>query len=112
MKNRKCWYVQLRGQEHRLGPDKDKAYHEFHRLKAAEVPTTGKTTVAELVAQYLGWLETNRKPATLAWYQNHCQSFIGHVGARLKVSDLKPYHVDNWLKAHSKNRCKVNTGKR
>lgn len=110
--SRNSWYVQIRGEEHKLGSDKEQAFQEFHRLMGSELPTTNKTTVAALVAQFLGWIEQNRKPGTYEWYRNHCESFVKHVGPRLRVSDVKPYHVDKWLKSHSKNRSVVTVGER
>lgn len=79
---------------------------------APDRPTTNKTTVAELVAEFLAWMETNRKPKTREWYRNHCESFVRYVGQRLRVADVKPYHVGNWLKVHGENKSKVNVGKR
>src|SRR5262249_19535301 len=52
-----------------------------------------------------------RKSKTHEWYRNHCHSFVKHVGPRLTVSDLKPHHVDGWLKVHAKNRSRVTVGK-
>lgn len=107
---RNCWYVLIRGTEHKLGSDKEAAFREFHRLMSAEAPVTNNTTVVDLVERFLVWMKENRKPSTHEWYRNHCAIFVKHVGRRLKVSDLKAYHVDGWLEVHGTNKSKVTTG--
>jgi hypothetical protein len=103
-KSHACWYVQINGSQVRLDKDRDKAFAEYHRLMAGQTPATSKTTVEALVDQFLVWIQQNRAPATYDWYLNHCQSFIKHVGHRLKVSDVKPFHITQWLeKSHKKS---------
>jgi hypothetical protein len=48
-KARQCWYVQIRDQQIKLGPDKEEAFKEFHRLMASDTPVTNKTTVPAML---------------------------------------------------------------
>jgi integrase len=64
-------------------------------------PTT--VTVAVLLDHFLEWCLGNRADDTFKWYQRFAQSFIDHVGKRLKVTDLKPFHIQNWTSAKYRN---------
>lgn len=104
-KSHKCWYVDLNGKPYRLGTDKETAHQEYHRLMAGESPTTPQTTVCQLFDQFLAWTQRNRAPRTLDWYQAHLSSFAAYVGPKLRIGDVKPYHVDKWL-----DKCYPNSG--
>ena len=97
-KSHNAWYCEIGRRQIRLGQDKEEAFREYHRLMAGEEPVTSKTTVFDLVDQFLVWTQENREASTYLWYLNRCQSFIDHIGKKMKVSDLKPIHVDRWLK--------------
>lgn len=98
----KAWYVNLRGKTQRLGTTEEEAWQEYYRLMADEAPVTSKTTVVALLDRYLIWTKENRAPRTYDWYLDHLQSFARYVGAKLKVGDLKPYHVTRWLQSEYK----------
>jgi integrase len=108
---RKQWYVQIDGVSYKLGPDKDEADREFHRLMAmtpeqrapkVEAPPATGLTVAELLDKFLCWVEKHRAPRTLDWYKDHLQSFTDALPApaSMLVSDLKPYMVIDWVDLH------------
>lgn len=100
----KAWYVNLRGKPHRLAEEEKAAWQEYHRLMAGEAPVTSKTTVVALLDRFLVWTKDNRKPKTYSWYFDHLQSFTKYIGGKLKVGDLKPFHVTQWLdKARKKS---------
>src|SRR5262245_59935964 len=93
-KSHKCWYFKDdEGKQVRLGPDKDEAFREYHRLMAADMPVTGRTTVAQLVDQFLVWMRENRAATTYNWYFHHCNRFVAHVGVKMRVTELRPLHV-------------------
>jgi len=96
-KSHKAWYVNLHGRPQRLAEDEEAAWTEYHRLMAGEAPVTPKTTVAALLERYLLWTQENREPGTFNFYARHLRSFAKHIGARLRVADLKPHHVERWL---------------
>lgn len=97
-KSHQAWYCEIDRKQIRLGTDKTEAFREYHRLMADEQPVTSKTTVAELVDQFLVWTHDNREKTTFDWYLKYCQGFLDYTGKRMKVSELKPIHVDRWLK--------------
>lgn len=108
----KAWYVERGGKQVCLvkgdkTETQDQAHREYHRLMAGELPTTSKTTVAEIVAQFLAWCEKNRAPATAKWYAKYLdhspksakvrRTFLDYIGDRKLISDLKPNNVQRWL---------------
>ncbi|MFO0814101.1 MAG: tyrosine-type recombinase/integrase [Gemmatales bacterium] len=98
------WYVQLHGKQHDLGTDRDAAFDEYHKLMAQprEVASVTADTVIGIIDLFLEWCQAHRAEGTYVWYQKRAQSFVKTISARLKVNDLKPYHLDAWLKKHKK----------
>lgn len=97
-KQTKSWYCSINGQQIALGKDKDTAFQKFHELMAKRESLGGSfSSLYELSQAYLDWCEKNRKPRT---YDNHLRflkSFIGHVGKRLKIAQLRQHHLTKWL---------------
>ena len=60
-------------------------------------------TVAELLDEYLEFVLHNRAHGTYLWYRNYLRGFVAFIGKRLKVAELKPYHVTRWLTADFAN---------
>ena len=126
---RNGWYVTKDGSRHFLGdhppgstaPRKtkgkwnapDSVRQQFHALMAApaqpkntapESPQNpGSLTVAVLFEKYLEWCEKHREKRTYEGYLWHLQRFCDHLktAATLPALDLKPFHVNEWLAAHS-----------
>ncbi len=130
--SRDAWYVEYEGQQVKLAKgkaNKKAALKAFHRLMAlgpAGLPKHQEITVAHVcdlflgdVSPYAGDLPEKQprandpQPAlkpnpthevrTYWWYRSFLESFCGHkrVG-HLKASELKVFHVTEWLKAHPK----------
>lgn len=93
----KAWYCNIGGKPVRLGVDKEAAEKEFHRIMAADVPVTSRTTAAQLIDQFLDWTKHNRAPGSFKWYQRYLRSFVKHIGYKLVVTEVTPAHVDRWL---------------
>lgn len=106
-KSHKAWYVQLNGRQVRLGTDKEEAFIEYHRLMAGELPVTSKTTVVEIITQFLDWVKSNRAAATHEFYKKYLakspktatkrRSLLDYLPASTRVSDLKPIMVNRWI---------------
>jgi len=99
--------VTVRGKRHRLGTDEEEATRKFHAILATrpEEPVKAQPgTVAELIDRFFEE-EDWKSEETQGWYLKHCQSFIDFLKsetlAALKVADLAPYHVKNWLRSHT-----------
>jgi len=73
------------------------AWEEYHKQMAGRQPVSADWTVLDLAQRFLDHHKANSKPATVAYYFRALDSFTRHVGHRLKVCDLKPYHVQEWM---------------
>lgn len=81
----------------------DEAFSKFaERLTAPEVESTN-ITVAALLDDHLRWVQSNRSEATYEWYKRFALTFVEHIGKRLKVVELKPFHIQNWICSRYKN---------
>lgn len=118
--SKNAWYVESNGRQVRLGehpesapaPSKGKdgwnapleIERDFHRLMATENKSLvdGDQLLAIRICDlFLQWSELHSKPTTFAWHKNYIASFCSHQGTgRVRVTDLKPYHVTRWLDAH------------
>jgi len=92
------WYVQIDGKQVNLGRDEAEARRQYHDLmtKRREAAPPGLDTVRGVLNEYLAFAEANRSKRTFEVALAHLTSFLNHVG-RLKLSKLKPYHVQSWL---------------
>jgi len=100
-KSRKLWYVQIDGQQHNLGPDKDAAFDAYHELmrKPREKRRPKSDSVAILVDLFLDYTKQHRAADTYEWYRSRLQQFVGRY-PDLLVADLKPYHVQQWIDSY------------
>ena len=106
--NRQAWFVTIRGERHNLGPNEQEAKRRFHELMAQKpkpkpTPKPDGLSVAGLFDKFLDWSQKNQAAATYEWYRTRIQSFINHLEhpAMLPAVDLRPYHVQEWVDAHS-----------
>jgi integrase len=60
------------------------------------------TPLRLIVRKYLAWCGKHRAPRTVEWYQDHLDGFLTHLGneAFMPMTDLKPYHVVEWVDSH------------
>jgi site-specific recombinase XerC len=96
-KSRQLWYVQIDGREHKLGPDRDEAFRRYHQLMA-EPPEQkiAADRLTELIDRFLDWVHKHRAPANYEGYRHRLQRFVDTY-PKLKVAELRPYHVENWV---------------
>jgi integrase len=102
------WYVTIRGERRRLGPDKAEAERRFHELMAerpkpqpAPAAPTG-LTVAELFEKFLDWCHKHRAERTYRDHRERIQAFLnGSPGTgTLPAEALRPFHVIEWVDQH------------
>jgi hypothetical protein len=91
------WYVQIGKKQHNLGPDEQVAKQKYHALMAGRQPVTEETTVYAVLFQFLGWNKQHREGSTHEFYKRHIVSFAEYIGETLRVEELKPFHITNWL---------------
>jgi integrase len=122
---RRGWYTILNGHRHHLvdlaadsptpkkrngkwiaSPDIEKAFHALLATPPQSV-AAGTSDQSPLVAaifdKFLDWSRQERAPRTFDWYRDHIQGFLDSLGpaARtLTVSELKPFHVMEWIGKH------------
>jgi integrase/recombinase XerC len=81
------------------GESYEAAFQKYVELLNVRDIRPAALTVAALLDHFLDWTQGNRADSTYKWYQRFAQSFVDHVGKRLKVTDLKQFHVQNWISA-------------
>ncbi|HJQ80283.1 MAG TPA: hypothetical protein VJ828_10025, partial [Lacipirellulaceae bacterium] len=108
-KSHKTWYYNDNGKPVRLDVDKTKAREIWKKLRCRDRDCSSlidnpTTLVADLVAEFLDWVERNKKPSTYEFYQQHCESFCQRYKT-LRIMDLRNLHVTNWI-----DRCYASCG--
>jgi len=94
-----CYYTEVNGRQINLGKNYKRAEDEYHRLMAGKDRTNGdrRLTVAQVADEFLEWNKRNRSEGTYEWYLKYLKPFVEFIGYKLRVADLRPYHVDQWL---------------
>lgn len=100
-KARKGWYVILDGKKIRLGNTKKEATEEFYkRMSEPQQPVIRSDSVLSILDLFLDWTERHRNPETFMFYRDHLQPFAKSIPVSLTVSQLKPFHVQEWVDSH------------
>jgi integrase len=106
-KSHKAWYVQLEGRQIRLGTDEKEAWAKFDELMVAQkraerfiVPGVQHYSLGKLVEEFLASGFQGRAAQTKVFYSVKLLPFVGHLGQEFPVSELKPFHVEQWISAH------------
>ena len=98
--SRKQYTVTIGGTLHHLGADKAKAEEGFRfllRKHDLHEPVEKNPTFASVVDR---WLDHQRPKVTEERYRlakARLEEFLLHVGLGIKVSGLRPHHVEGWL---------------
>jgi integrase len=92
------WVVTIRGERHRLGPDRAVAQAEFHRLMLTSPMSVTTDSLAGMLDAFLTWTQQNRSPRHYEWCRDFCRSFHQFC-PRLLVADATPAHVTRWLQS-------------
>jgi integrase len=100
-KQTQSYYVTPKGEKPIcLGQDYKSALKQY--TKIIEGGQTDNLGVQEVIRRYYKWLKKNRRPTTYEPRHPLLKSFGEHVG-KLKVSKLKPHHVQDWLDTRDLN---------
>jgi integrase len=99
---RGLWYVQFKGKQHNLGPDRHTAFKRYHELMTApeEKPVVKSDTVVRVIDAFLDFVKLHRAPDTYRWYKDQLQRFVDFIPASLTLNQLKPYHVQQWIDSY------------
>jgi integrase len=100
--SRGLWYVQVAGRQHNLGPDEDAAFKIYHELMARprEKAAVRTQSVIAVVDAFLDYVQQHRASETYRWYKDNLQRFCNFIPRPLLLSDLKPYHVQQWIDSY------------
>ena len=102
-KQTRSWYVQVGKRQINLGRHEEEAWAKYHELMASKVDLTSATaTVAQLLDTYLEWCSKRRSKGTFENSKLYCRSFIRSVGKRIRIKQLKPKHISEWIDQHPK----------
>src|SRR4030042_5434080 len=94
------WYAQIDGKQCFLARDKSQAYDRFHELMSrCPSPVARGDEIAVLLDLFLDWTKQHRAPRTYDWYRERLQWFLDSIPKSLRATQLKPYHVQEWLRA-------------
>ena len=100
-KQTKSWYCSIGGKQISLGKDREAAHQKFHELMTDRDSVSGDlVTLYDLSQTYLDWCLGNRKKTTYDKHLLYLKSFIGQVGKRLKIAQLKQFHLTKWRDAN------------
>lgn len=80
----------------------EKAFQEYAKIVSQPHEPPARVTIGILLNSFVDWTQSNRAEATYQWYRRFRKSFVQHTGVSLKVQDVKPYHVQDWLSLHYK----------
>lgn len=97
-KSHKAWYVNLHGKNVRLGEDEETAWQEYHILMARGKEIKPPTPVQAVFGLFLEWVKDEKSAGTYRFYKAFLDSFGKFIGPKLNLGDLRPYHVNNWIK--------------
>jgi integrase len=98
-KARGVWYVEINRRQINLGPDKDKAFHQYHQLMTAppeRTQTVRGDSIVSVIDAFLEWCQKHRSPDTYEWYRSRLERFAKRYPT-LTTTELRPYHVQEWI---------------
>jgi integrase len=100
------WYVTIGGKQVPLGGTEEEAQKEYLNVLAlAQAESlSDQGPLYPLVELFLADAQAKRKPKTYRQYSFFSQSFYNWLKEtnrrELRVDQLRPFHIDNWLRSH------------
>jgi integrase len=92
----------IEGKFHRLGTDKDEAEKQFRFLLTKHdmaEPVTGSPTFGEVSEDWLLHVEKTHDADRFRLCKARVNDFLAFLGKDIKVRDLRPRHVEEWIKS-------------
>ncbi len=90
-----CYYVTIRGVQHRLDPKKSTAHAMFMTLLNEPAGGLERESAVVLIDQFLDWCQKNR-PDSYSWYFQFLNPFCKVVDG-LRVDEVGPDHVQVFI---------------
>jgi integrase len=94
--------VTLEGKLHRLGTDRAEAEKQFRFLLTKHdlaEPVTGSPTFGEVAEAWLEHVQQSYDADRYRLCKGRVNEFLAYLGKDIKVRELRPRHVEAWLKA-------------
>lgn len=98
-KQTQSYYLKLGKDFINLGKDEEAAWEQYHEImaKRRRETVTAEDSVGHLIDLRWNWAKKNLASSTCDRMKPILTSFKAFVGTKLKVRNLKPFHVTNWL---------------
>jgi len=99
-KSKEQYTTTIDGQFYRLGEDfeeADKLFRFLLRKHDLDEPSDGNPTFGEVADRWLLFVEENHDKERYRLCFDRLQEFVKFAGRSLRVSDLRPSHVERWL---------------
>lgn len=97
-KDRKSWYVTIRGKRHNLGADKKQAKDRFNELMADRSPVVVSGSVWAILDAFLDWTKENKSEGTYDNYKAKLQAFKDGM-PDCRVSHVNTLAIEEWLRS-------------
>ncbi|MGD0652742.1 MAG: tyrosine-type recombinase/integrase [Thermoguttaceae bacterium] len=105
-KSHHAWYVNLNGRPKRLATEdqgEKAAWDHYDKIMAGRQPVKHDGPVVDLLDRFLDHHKSKSADATFQFYVNALDSFAHYIGPKLRISDLKPFHVYDWIDRNHKS---------
>lgn len=108
-KSDQWWYLQYKGRQIRLTHGRESAHEAqrlYHEFMAAQRPDTpvGRPLVNDsvwgLLDRFMVHAGKNLRPKTARFYSDFLNDFAACIGPALGVSQIRVFHVTEWLDEH------------
>ena len=99
-KSHHAWYYNVNGRPVRLATEEEgekAAWDKYHKLMAGRQPVADDDPVVTLLDRFLDHHKNKSADATYQFYRNALDSFAHYIGPKLRLSDLKSFHVYDWI---------------
>jgi len=90
----------IEGKFHRLGTDKTEAEKQFRFLQVKhdmDEPVASSPTFGEVADAWLDHVEQSYDPERYRGCKARINEFLAYLGKDIKVRDMRPRHVENWI---------------
>ncbi len=90
----------IEGKFHRLGTDKTEAEKHFRFLQVKhdmDEPVASSPTFGEVADAWLDHVEQSYDPERYRGCKARINEFLAYLGKDIKVRDMRPRHVENWI---------------
>lgn len=100
-KSKKRWFVEINGKQVNLGPDKEEAFRQFHKLMSEplpelKAPPTSQISLPEIADHFLSWVQRHRAEETYLWYQYRLERLC-QLYPTMQAEQMRPFHIEDWV---------------